>query len=166
MRVAAPSVSDEPVKSEGDDDLRAFQRLCRFGPLLGAIWIGLLTGAVDWYLPPPGTQRGYWEADYPYWLSIAFSIVLGSIAGGVLGEAAEHQLAGRIDQAAESCLRWGLAGMVLFLLGPLADFDFAIRHIGYQYSCLVRSFLPMIVVTLFILGRGFVLASSQKTRRG
>lgn len=145
-----------------EKERRLWRTLCQFSPVIGATWIGFPTAVIDWLLPPIGTHRGTWAADYTYWLALAISIALGAFAGAVAGEAGDLELQGRWDEAAETCLRWGIAGSVLLLLGPMANFDYAIRHIAAQYVGLIRSFFPLIVATLAILWRGIILARDRE----
>lgn len=158
MKLAATPQDGMPSEPDEDNQANAFRKLCRFGPLLGAIWVGALTIVVDWFLPPPGSARGMWDADYPYMVSVAISVGLGAFAGGAFGESALYELSGRFELASETCFRWGIAGAILFILAPFSDFDYAVRHVPAQYLMIVRSYLPCIIAAFLLLSRGVGLA--------
>jgi len=143
--------------SEGEDD-RAVRRLCRLGPLMGAIWLGSLAIVVVWYLPPPYFAPHTWGVVNPVLVSVITSVVIGAIGGWACGQSALRELAGQFEMASDICIRWGLAGAALFLLAPLANYDYAVRHMASQYILMLRAYLPCIIAVLLLLARGVGLS--------
>lgn len=146
------------MKNAEVDDDRAVRRLCRLGPLMGAIWLGSLAIVVVWYLPPPYFVPGAWGVVNPVLASVSASVALGAIGGWAYGQSALLELAGQFDLASDICLRWALAGAALFLLLPLANYDYTVRHMASQYLLMLRAYLPCVIAVVLLLARAVGLS--------
>jgi hypothetical protein len=134
--------------------------LIKYGPLAGGVGLALLTALIDYRLPPPGTTRGTWEADFPFLIAVILSTFVGSVLGGAFSDALDHLRMGNREEAIYSAYRWGLAGIVLFALGPLGDFDNTMRDPLASYEAVLRGFAPGIFATITLIGYGVYLSKT------
>jgi hypothetical protein len=109
-----------------------------FLSLLGAIVLAALTLAFDLALNGISTV----QASFQMQAAVAFAVVVAFFVGTILSAAlidARHDLAkGMTAQAADVCLRWGLAGVILYTLGPLSNVDYALQNVDRQFVVMLH----------------------------
>jgi hypothetical protein len=139
------------LKENGE--VRSFRRLCRLEPFFGAIWMAAIAVYVDWLLPAHRVEMPVWGAVSPVFVKMIVSAAVGGMVGWARGESALLELSGQLDLAEDVCLRWGMAGIVLFVLAPFADCDYAVRHLANAYIQMLRSYFPCIAIVAILLAR-------------
>lgn len=141
---------------------RFTQLIGRYGSSLGAFALGFLTFLWIRLVHPAFSSNDWLAPNLLIACKVANSVVLGFIAGLVLEESVRREQEGDYDSAADSCLRWGLAGIVLFLLVPMASIDDALRNPAAHYRQMLSFYLPSVAATVALFIRGVALAKRCK----
>ena len=83
--------------------------------------------------------------------AIMVSFIVGAFLGGAASDAVYFLSQSQTSDAADSCLRWGLAFLILFILGPLANIDEAWHHIGSQYLAMLHFHAPAVLASILLV---------------